>query len=135
MSNAVRWAIAGYFVAWGIYELVLGVGLLLRFDERILAGMSFDPVEDARGLLVTLAGVLLMLFGVFLGFTAWGIYRWHRWARVVVILTCVYNLGLLAYWAYWGGPQSLIGGVVSLGVLFWAFHPEVQQRFVAKGVA
>ena len=137
MINGGRWAIAGFYAVGGSIYILVGLAILLGYGGRLLGNVETSLGEDAD-LAMKAAGIILALVGTFLVLTGWGIYRWRRWARWVVIAISTFNLGVLVFAAYRGASPPvnyLLVGVLGLGFICWAFNPNVVRAFAIGGSA
>ena len=91
--------------------VLYGVSLIGTLEgERIVAGST--------------AVAFFLLFGGFLGYCAWQVYRLHSWARSPLVLAQL--IQILVGASFWGGATTIIAVVaVTLGLLCLAgiFHP------------
>ncbi|MGH9779802.1 MAG: hypothetical protein ACRD5I_15480 [Candidatus Acidiferrales bacterium] len=136
MINGGRWAITGFYALGGIVYTLVGLAMLWGHGNRFFEAAKAAAGEDSD-LVTRVAGIFVALVGAFLVLTGWGIYRWRRWARWVVIAISTFNLGVLAYAAYRGASPPMnyiLVGAMGLGFLYWAFNPSVERAFASGGL-
>ena len=91
----------------------------------VLQGLALiSAVEGERFALGATSVAFFLLYGGFLGYCAWQVYRLHSWARSPLVLAQL--IQILVGASFWGGATKIIAIVaVVLGVLALAgiFHP------------
>lgn len=91
----------------------------------ILQGLALLPSLEGERLAMGLTSVAFFLvYGGFLGYCAWQVYRLHAWARAPLVLAQL--IQILVGASFWGGATTIIAVVaVLLGLLALAgiFHP------------
>ena len=91
----------------------------------VLQGFALVPaVEGERFAMGATSVAFFLLYGGFLGYCAWTLYRLQSWARSPVVLAQL--IQMLVGASYWGGATTIIAVVaVALGLLTLAgiFHP------------
>ena len=95
-------------------------GLLL-----VLQGFTQVPGMHGEKLAMNVTTFLFFIvYGVFLVFAAWQLYRLHSWARAPVVLAQL--IQILVGASFWGGATTIIAVlsvVLALIVLAGIFHP------------
>jgi hypothetical protein len=92
----------------------------------VLYGLSLVPSLNGERLTMGATAVgFLTLYGVFLGYCGWRLWRLHSWARAPVVMAQLLQVpvGL----SFWGGSTSVVTVVVlvfSAVVLAGVFHPR-----------
>lgn len=91
----------------------------------ILQGLALLPSLEGERLAMGLTSVAFFLvYGGFLGYCAWQVYRLRSWARAPLVLAQL--IQILVGASFWGGATTIIAVVaVVLGLLALAgiFHP------------
>jgi hypothetical protein len=91
----------------------------------VLYGLSLLPSLEGERLAMGATTVLFFaLYGGFLGYCAWQLYRLRSWARAPLVLAQLMQIVVGA--SFWGGSTTVIAVVaVALAVLAIAgvFHP------------
>ena len=91
----------------------------------ILQGLALLPALEGERLVMGSTSVaFFVLYGGFLGYCAWQVYRLHSWARSPLVLAQL--IQILVGASFWGGPTTIVAVIaVGLGLLCLAgiFHP------------
>jgi hypothetical protein len=91
----------------------------------ILQGIALMPeLEGERLVMGSTSVAFFVLYGGFLGYCAWQVYRLHSWARAPLVLAQL--IQILVGASFWGGPTTIVAVVAILfGLIALAgiFHP------------
>jgi hypothetical protein len=91
----------------------------------ILQGLALIPALEGERLVMGSTSVaFFVLYGGFLGYCAWSVYRLHSWARAPLVLAQL--IQILVGASFWGGTTTIvaiIAVVVGLLTLAGIFHP------------
>jgi hypothetical protein len=91
----------------------------------LIQGLTLLPALHGERLAMGATSVLFFLiYGVFLGYCAWQLYRLRSWARAPVVLAQL--IQALVGASFWGGkttPVAVLAIVAALIVLAGIFHP------------
>ena len=97
----------------------------LEATMLVLQGLALVPaLEGERLAMGTTTVAFFLLYGGFLGYCAWKVYRLESWARSPLVLAQL--IQILVGASFWGGATTIIAIVaVVLGLLTLAgiFHP------------
>jgi len=92
----------------------------------VIQGVTLLPALHGERLAMGATSVAFFLvYGVFLGYCAWQLYRLHSWARAPVVLAQL--IQALVGAGFWGGsttPIALVAIVTALVTLAGIFHPS-----------
>ena len=92
----------------------------------VVYGLSLVPsLTSERLTMGTTAVGFLTLYGAFLGYCGWRLWRLHSWARAPIVMAQLLQVpvGL----SFWGGSTSIVAVVVlalSGAALVGVFHPR-----------
>lgn len=133
MISTGRWVIAVLFAVGGLAQIGMGVAYLLGWLKPDLEAMAFPAAEE--DLVVTLVGAVSILVGALLALTAWGVYGWRSWGRILTIVLCALNLVGLVILSFQGPlqPAAIVSGVITVLLLVWLFNSRVIAAFAAGG--
>jgi hypothetical protein len=91
----------------------------------IFQGLALIPALEGERLVMGATSVaFFVLYGGFLGYCAWSVYRLRSWARAPLVLAQL--IQILVGASFWGGSTTIVAIVaVSTGLLALAgiFHP------------
>jgi hypothetical protein len=91
----------------------------------LIQGLTLLPALHGERLAMGATSVVFfVVYGVFLGYCAWQLYRLHSWARAPVVLAQLIQ-GLVGA-SFWGGsttPVAVLAIVTALIALAGIFHP------------
>jgi hypothetical protein len=91
----------------------------------VLQGLALIPALEGERLVMGSTSVaFFVVYGGFLGYCAWSVYRLHSWARAPLVLAQL--IQILVGASFWGGPTTIVAVIaVAAGVLTLAgiFHP------------
>jgi hypothetical protein len=91
----------------------------------VLQGFTQVPGMHGEKLAMNVTTFLFfILYGAFLVFAAWQLYRLHSWARAPVVLAQL--IQILVGASFWGGGTTIVAVVsivLALVVLAGVFHP------------
>ena len=91
----------------------------------VLQGVALLPALHGERLAMGATSVaFFVVYGGFLGYCAWQVYRLHSWARAPLVLAQL--IQILVGASFWGGPTTVVAVLaVALGLLALAgiFHP------------
>jgi hypothetical protein len=91
----------------------------------VLQGLALVPALEGERLAMGLTSVaFFVVYGGFLGYCAWQVYRLHSWARSPLVLAQL--IQILVGASFWGGATTVVAVVaVALGLLtlVGVFHP------------
>lgn len=91
----------------------------------VLQGLALIPALDGERLVMGSTSVaFFVLYGGFLGYCTWSVYRLRSWARAPLVLAQL--IQILVGASFWGGATTIVAVIaVSVGVLTLAgiFHP------------
>jgi len=91
----------------------------------VLQGITQIPGMHGEKLAMNVTTFLFFIvYGVFLAFAAWQLYRLHSWARAPVVLAQL--IQVLVGASFWGGGTTIVAVLsilVALVVLAGLFHP------------
>ena len=97
----------------------------LEATMLVLQGLALVPaLQGERLAMGTTTVAFFLLYGGFLGYCSWKLYRLESWARSPVVLAQL--IQILVGASFWGGATTIIAIVaVVLGLLTLAgiFHP------------
>jgi hypothetical protein len=97
----------------------------LEATMLVLQGLALLPALEGERLVMGSTSVaFFLIFGGFLGYCAWQVYRLHSWARSPLVLAQL--IQILVGASFWGGSTTVIAVIaVTLGLLCLAgiFHP------------
>ena len=101
----------------------------------VLQGFALMPaLEGERLVMGTTSVAFFLLYGGFLGYCAWSVYRLRSWARAPLVLAQL--IQILVGASFWGGSTTIIAVVVvAVGVLTLAgiFHPASLAALEGEG--
>ncbi|MFQ5778259.1 MAG: hypothetical protein ACE5IP_09670 [Terriglobia bacterium] len=132
MINAGRWLVTLLYGLGGGAQLIVGMMYLGGWQEPELERLTVPPGSEE--LIAAVAGVVSILVGLVLGLTAWGIFTWRSWARIVAIVLSVLNLLALVVLSFQAPLTiaAIISGVLVVVMLAWLFSSETRERFLAR---
>ena len=91
----------------------------------VLQGLALVPAMEGERLAMGATSVaFFLLYGGFLGYCSWQVYRLRSWARAPVVLAQL--IQILVGASFWGGTTTIVAIVaVVLGLIVLAgiFHP------------
>ncbi len=91
----------------------------------VLEGLALIPAVEGERLVMGATSVaFFVLYGAFVGYCAWQVYRLHSWARAPLVLAQL--IQILVGASFWGGPTTIVAvAAVVLGLVALAgiFHP------------
>ena len=97
----------------------------LEASLLVLQGLALLPALEGERLVMGATSVAFFLvYGGFLGYCAWSVYRLHSWARAPLVLAQL--IQILVGASFWGGPTTIvavIAVVIGLLTLVGIFHP------------
>jgi hypothetical protein len=92
----------------------------------VVQGLVLLPALHGERLAMGTTSVLFfVVYGVFLAYCAWQLYKLHSWARAPVVLAQL--IQALVGINFWGGsttPVALVAVVAALITLAGIFHPS-----------
>jgi hypothetical protein len=92
----------------------------------ILQGLALLPALEGERLVMGSTSVaFFLLYGGFVGYCAWSVYRLRSWARAPLVLAQL--IQILVGASFWGGTTTIVAVVaIILGLLALAgiFHPD-----------
>ena len=101
----------------------------------VLQGFALMPaLEGERLVMGTTSVAFFLLYGGFLGYCAWAVYRLRSWARAPLVLAQL--IQILVGASFWGGSTTVIAVVVvSIGLITLAgiFHPASLAALEGEG--
>lgn len=132
MINAGRWLVTLLYGLGGGAQLIVGMMYLGGWQKPELERLTV-PLGSEE-LIATVAGVVSILVGGVLVLTAWGIFTWRAWARVVAIVLAVLNLLALIVLSFQAPLTiaSILSGVLVVMMLAWLFSSQTRERFLAR---
>ena len=103
----------------------------------IFQGLALLPnLEGERLVMGSTSVAFFVLYGGFLGYCAWSVYRLRSWARAPLVLAQL--IQILVGASFWGGPTTAVAVVTILCgvlVLVGVFHPASLAALEADGAA
>ena len=101
----------------------------------ILQGLALVPaLEGERLAMGTTSVAFFLLYGGFLGYCAWQVYRLNSWARAPLVLAQL--IQILVGGSFWGGSTTVVAVVavvLALIVLAGIFHPASLTALEDRG--
>jgi hypothetical protein len=101
----------------------------------VLQGLALIPALSGERLAMgTTSVAFFLLYGGFLGYCAWQVYRLRSWARAPLVLAQL--IQILVGASFWGGETTIVAIVaVLLGLLALAgiFHPASLAALEGEG--
>jgi hypothetical protein len=106
--------------------LTIAVSLTsLEAAALVLYGLALLPtLTGERAAMGVTSLLFFVVYGAFLGYCSWQLYRLHSWARAPLVLAQL--IQLLVGASFWGGSTTVVAVVavaVSLLALAGIFHP------------
>jgi len=91
----------------------------------VLQGLALIPALEGERLVMGSTSVaFFVLYGGFLGYCAWSVYRLRSWARAPLVLAQL--IQILVGASFWGGSTTIVA-VIAVGIglltLVGVFHP------------
>ncbi|MFQ5662881.1 MAG: hypothetical protein ACE5HL_03515 [Terriglobia bacterium] len=133
MIRTGRWVVSLLYGVTGIVQLATGGAYLAGWKKPPMEGVTVPP--EAEALVAPVVGVFSIIAGLIFGLTAWGIFTWRSWARIVAIILAGLNLLALVLMSFKVSLPvgSIVFGIAVILVLIWLFSPGVQAAFAARG--
>lgn len=106
--------------------LIVGASLA-AVEALVLVGYGVAELASVAGGRIAVAlttGVFFALYGGFLGWCAYALYRLHSWARSPVVLAQLIQIGVAL--SFWGGatkPVAITLIAVAVVTLVGVLHP------------
>lgn len=133
MISFGHWVTTGVLALGGVTQVAAGVAYWMGWLKPDLQAMAAPPGQEE--LTITLVSVVSLLVGSLLAVTAWGVFAWRSWGRILTIIVCAINLlGLVLLSFMVPLPvAAIVSGAVTVLVLLWLFDPRVVTAFAAGG--
>lgn len=98
----------------------------LEAGVLVILGLTLIPTLHGERLAMgTTSVAFFVVYGAFLGYCAWQLYKLHSWARAPVVLAQL--IQALVGAGFWGGattPVALVAIAAALITLAGVFHPS-----------
>ena len=100
--------------------------MVLEAVVLVLQGLVLTPaLHGERLVMAATSAAFFVVFGAFLAYCAWQLYRLHSWARAPVVLAQL--ILMLVGGSFWGGATTAVAVlliVVGLVTLAGIMHPD-----------
>lgn len=109
--------------------LVAGEALAVLANS-VVEGLSIDADRLTLGVTTT---VFFVLYGLALGWCAYGLLRHNRWSRAPVVLSQLIQAGIA--WSFLGGSTTVLGvvlGLAAIAVLVLVMLPSSIDALVGR---
>lgn len=99
-------------------------------------GRGIDASTVSDGSKAALAGQLTggLIFSALCLLSAWGIFRWRKWGRIIAVILCLIILFAAVFSVILRGsqPVDIVTVSVMLLVVIWLLLPAVGEMFRTK---